>query len=66
MIWLKSASNRAVTIAVGVAQFGRFGVVFLHACSCKSVFAGALLQEYLCRSRYTGHLCVVDVRGELA
>ena len=27
MIWLKSGSSRAMTIAFGVAQFGRFGVV---------------------------------------
>ena len=29
MIWLKSGSSQAMTIAFGVAQFGRFGVVFL-------------------------------------
>ena len=27
MIWLKSGSSQAMTIAFGVAQFGRFGVV---------------------------------------
>jgi len=29
MIWLKSGSSQAMTIAFGVAQFGRFGVVCL-------------------------------------
>ena len=29
MIWLKSGSSQAMTIEFGVAQFGRFGVVFV-------------------------------------
>ena len=56
MIWLKSASNQAVTIAVGVAQFGRFGVVFLHACLfvqerfSRRVFVRVFVQEPLRRT----------------
>ena len=34
MIWLKSGSSQAMTIAFGVAQFGRFGVVFLEFFFC--------------------------------
>ena len=57
MIWLKSASNQAVTIAVGVAQFGRFGVVFLHACVCNSVFTGVCLRVFVQEPLHRTSMC---------
>ena len=41
MIWLKSGSSQAMTIAFGVSQFGRVGVVFVLRCFV-FVFANGL------------------------
>ena len=40
MIWLKSGSSQAMTVAFGVSQFGRFGVVFVAL--FRFVFANGL------------------------
>ena len=63
MFWLKSGSSQAMKIAFGVAQFGRFGAlyvehfagaffagVFLLEQFCRNVFAGVCLHECLCKS----------------